>query len=250
MANATSTSMSHVSRAIDLFESATIYIGIGQQSPWDDENNPPRTDPTDLAINQVIGYKKVEDSYMVVPDPTGSISYRDSQWRIVPPVRFEFQLLSSVGAGATGIAIQSSDPAKLDSLTVGSKVMIQSGMKIGHTSKITAINGSGSQRTLTLETGTDTSYGTGAIVHWGLIAEVCRAVYLASWIRYDELPLYPYRIIGVFNRLEVQTGVNPGKLALLPSEVKRPGILEIAEYRRVTSRDQDQKEYISVVVEF
>jgi hypothetical protein len=250
MSNATSTSSSHTSRALDLFNSDTLYVGIGQQSPWDDENNPPQTDPTSLEINQLIGLKKAEDVYMVVEDELGGIQYRDSQWRIIPPVRYKFQLLTSAGEGAMSITIQSSDPARLDSLTTGSKVMLQNGSITGYTGTIQGISGTGSQRTLSLDTGLDTTYGVGTTVHWGLIAEGCRAVFIAAWIRYDELPLYPYRVIGVFNRVTTIEGVNPGKLSLLPNEILDFGILELIEYRRSVSRDQDQKEYISVVVEF
>ena len=250
MANATSTSVSHVSRALDLFESETLYIGIGQQSPWADDNVPPVTNPTSLLINQIIGYKKVSDKYMVVPDPAGSITYRDSQWRIVPANRFQFQTVSVTNVDSASIQIQSYDPVQLDTLTVGSKVMLQDGVDIGFTSLITHIAGTGNQRTLTVADGADKTYGVGTVCHWGLIAEICRAVFLGTWIRFDELPLYPYRTIGVFNRLTLADGVSSNTLALLPNQVNDPGICEIIEFRKVTSRDIDQKEYISAVVEF
>jgi hypothetical protein len=235
---------------MDLFDSDSLYIGIGQQSAWADENNPPRTDPNDLIINQIIGYKKVEDKYMVVPDEAGSIQYRDSVWRVVSPVQFQFQLVAPIVESATSIQIASTDPTKLNTLTVGSKVMLQNSNKIGHTAKITQIAGTGNMRTLTLDLGADQAYGTGTIVHWGLVAEVCRHVLIGTWIRYDELPTYPYRVIGIFNRLQLATGVSSSKLALLPQEVASPGILEVVEYRRVVSRDELQREYISVIVEF
>ena len=250
MANATSTSISHVSRALDLFDSETIYIAIGQQSAWTDENSPPITDPTSLLINQVVGYKKVSDKYMVVPDPDGSITYRDSQWRIVPPNRFEFQTISVTNVDSVTVEIQSYDPVELDALTVGSKIMLMDGVNIGHASKITHIAGTSNQRVLTIADGADKTYGIGTVCHWGLISEICRAVFLGAWIRFDELPLYPYRTIGVFNRLEIADGVSTNKLALLPAEVAKPGLCEIVEFRKVTSRDIDQKEYISAIVEF
>jgi hypothetical protein len=50
--------------------------------------------------------------------------------------------------------------------------------------------------------------------------------------------------------LEIADGVSTNKLALLPSEVANPGLCEIVEFRKVTSRDIDQKEYISAIVEF
>jgi hypothetical protein len=128
--------------------------------------------------------------------------------------------------------------------------MLVDGVYIGHASKITNIAGSGNQRTLTIADGADKTYGIGTSCLWGIVAEVCRAVFLGTWIRFDELPLYPYRTIGVFNRLEIADGVSTNQLALLPNEVADPGLCEIVEFRRVTSRDIDQKEYISAIVEF
>lgn len=250
MSNATSTSVAHVSRALDVFESETLYLGIGQQSAWADENAPATTIPTSLEINQIIGYKKVSDKYMVVPDPSGAITYRDSQWRIIPANRFKFQLVSITSEGSSTITIQSYDATQLDSLTVGSKVMLQDGIQEGFQSVITNITGTGNQRVLTVEDEADQTYGIGTICHWGIVGELCRAVFLGTWVRFDELPLYPYRVIGVFNRLTLAAGVSSSTLALLPAQVEDPGLLEVVEFRKVTSRDIDQKEYISVIVEF
>lgn len=75
-------------------------------------------------------------------------------------------------------------------------------------------------------------------------------VYLECFIRYEELPLMPYRQIAVFTRLEKNSDVPQGKLALLPEDVKKQGNLEIVDNRKPTPRHPDQRERISIIIEF
>ena len=248
--NTTSTTLSHTSRAYDLFSSNSLYYGIGYQSPWPDDNNPPPVDYNLMGIFQIIGYKKVEDTYMVVPDSSGSIIYRDSQWRVVSPVMYRFQLISEVHEGDSQITIQSSDPNKISALSIGTNVLLEHNYSMGLQSKITDINGSGTQATISLHDQIDRTYPAGTTVHWGILAEKCRACFVGTWIRYDELPLFPYRVIGVFNRLVKATGVAPNLTALLPNQVENPGILECVQFRMPFSRNIDQREYLSVIIEF
>lgn len=61
-----------------------LYIAIGRTSPWNDEENPP--DPTGLETNveEVIGFKKVDQFYFVVEDEVGgNLTFRGKTWRIV-----------------------------------------------------------------------------------------------------------------------------------------------------------------------
>jgi hypothetical protein len=248
--NTTSTTFSHGSRAFDVFSSNSLYYGIGHQSPWADDSNPPTVNYNDIDIYQVIGYKKVEDVYMVVPDPNGSIIYRDSQWRVISPVRYRFQLVAEVNQGDTSLVIQSEDPNKLAALTVGTKIIFQSGQSAGMSSLISNISGSGTQLTLTISDSVDITYAVGSWIHWGIVSERCRACLIGTWIRYDELPLFPYRVVGVFNRLVVAAGVPSTTTALLPNQVQDPGFLECVQYRQPFSRNIDQREYLSVIMEF
>lgn len=248
--NSTSTTLSHTSRAFDLFNSNSLYYGIGYQSPWPDDNNPPLVDYNAMEIYQIIGYKKVEDAYMVVPDSNGSIIYRDSQWRVVSPVMYRFQLIAEASSGDTQITVQSADPNKISALAVGTNVLMEVNQSTGLQSLISDVTSSGTQATLTLETAIDQSYPAGSWVHWGILAEKCRACFIGTWIRYDELPLFPYRVVGIFNRLVKAEGVASNVTALLPNQVENPGILECVQYRQPFSRNIDQREYLSVVLEF
>jgi len=82
------------------------------------------------------------------------------------------------------------------------------------------------------------------------VSERSRWVYLECQVYYDELPLGTYRQIGVYTGLIKGADIPPGKTALAPEEVKDAGILEIVENRRRVTRQIDQKEYFSIIIEF
>lgn len=81
---AISTIHSHVNRAIELYNKPSIYFAIGKTSVWDNEQAPPVEDPTTPDLTEIVGYKKVTTRHHVVPDPDGTIQYRDANWKIVP----------------------------------------------------------------------------------------------------------------------------------------------------------------------
>ena len=82
------------------------------------------------------------------------------------------------------------------------------------------------------------------------VVENARWVYISCSLLYDELPLVDYRQVGVYSRVVKNEGILPGKFNLLPSEVADLGILEIIDNRKKTSRNLDQKETLSIVLEF
>ena len=82
---AVTTLAGHVRRAIDFFNDDTIFIGVGRQTSWEDEENPEAPRVTMTKIEEPLGFKKVEKKYLIIPDENdGSIIYRDSKWSIVP----------------------------------------------------------------------------------------------------------------------------------------------------------------------
>lgn len=168
--SAVNTIYAHVNRALGFFNQNNTYFAIGKTTPWADESKPPEPDTNTAKLDGVIGFKKVEVAYMVVPDETGTIAYRDKTWKVVPP----------------------------------DKAME---LKAKH-------------------------------------------VYLETYIRYDELPLGEYRQIGVYTGLKLADGVSPAKFNLLPSEVASHGVLEALDNRKASPREEDQKEKISLVIEF
>ena len=169
-----STMGSHVKRALQFYNDGTVYFAIGKSTQWNPEDTPIAEDAATQDLLEVIGFKKVEIKYLVVPDDiNGTIVYRSGKWRIITP--------------ATATKAQQ---------------------------------------------------------------EGARWVYIQSTLLYDELPLSDYRQIGVYSDVQLVGGVSPSKYALLPSEVSNNGILEAYTNRAKASRAIDQKDAITLILEF
>lgn len=84
--SAISTSGSHVSRALDFYNKDSLYFCIGKSSSWADDTQPPVPVSTTTDVSEIIGFKKVEVKQLVIPDPNGSIVYRNTTWSIVLPI--------------------------------------------------------------------------------------------------------------------------------------------------------------------
>lgn len=83
------------------------------------------------------------------------------------------------------------------------------------------------------------------------IKEGSRWVYISTELTYNELPITdPYRQVGVYTGLELNEDVNPAKYAILPDEVKDPGLLEVIDNRKPVYRDSDVREKIKLILEF
>jgi len=86
----------HVSRAMDFYNKPDVYFGIGKPTAWTEadrttatptttvigESYPPTPTNTDELIDP-IAYKKVESIFLVRPDPSGELTYRNTKWKIV-----------------------------------------------------------------------------------------------------------------------------------------------------------------------
>lgn len=107
---AISTAASHVSRALDFYNKTDVYFCIGKTTVWTDELNPPEPDPTTLDVSQIIGFKKVETKQLVIPDPSGSIIYRNTSWTTIVPT-------NAVASNAKWVYISST--IQYDDLPVG-----------------------------------------------------------------------------------------------------------------------------------
>ena len=165
------TVLGHVSRAMDFFNKQNLFFAFGKQTPWEDEDFPDILDPEITEIVEPLGYKMIENKYMVVPDnENGTIMYRDSRWRTIP-----------------------FDKA---------------------------------------------------------IEEKSRWVYIECFLRYDELPLGTYRQIGVYSNLIRADETPIGKMALVDNEIKDHGILEFVDNIRRVTRQLEQREHFSLIIEF
>jgi hypothetical protein len=167
---AVTTLYGHCSKALAFFNNTNIYFGLGKQTDW---SNPDIPDPPNVNQKEVIeplGFKKCESKYLVIPDPEGSIIYRDTRWTITPANQI---------------------------YTQGAK--------------------------------------------W---------VYVECYINYGELPLDKYGQVGLLLDLVRAAGVDDAKAALLPEEVSSQGTLFLIDNRKLTTRQKDQKEKLSFIIEF
>ncbi|MMZ43497.1 hypothetical protein D1872_50490 [compost metagenome] len=81
-------------------------------------------------------------------------------------------------------------------------------------------------------------------------AEKCRWVFVSTTLSGSEVPLASFRQVGLYSGLKPKDTVTPGKIALLPNEVDDTGLLEVLDNRKVTHRQEDQGEKLSLVIEF
>jgi hypothetical protein len=122
-----------------------------------------------FKVDGPMGFKRIENKYLVVPDPEGTIDYRGTRWGVVSA---------------------------------------------------------------------QDAYKKGA-----------RYVYVQGFFRYDELPLVDYRQVGLFTGLTRANGVGNDIYALLPAQVGDCGALEVLDNRTQVTRNPDQKESYSFVIE-
>lgn len=81
-------------------------------------------------------------------------------------------------------------------------------------------------------------------------AKKARWVYVASWLRYDEVPIVTYRQTGAYLGVIRNVGVDAGKLTLLPTEVADLGYLGAINNREPIPRAEDMKELVEFIIEF
>jgi len=172
-AMAVTTIHAHVNRAKEFSLRNDVYFAIGKSSPWTDDNLPPDEDFQAIALQEIIGYKKVETTYLVRPAKEGEeidIAYREEGWVIVP-------------------------------------------------------------------------YDQALI-------EGARWIYIKTNLLYNELPLGYYRQVGVYSGVTKKGTIPAGQDNLLPDEVQDAGILEVLDNRQPSNRQLDQRETLSLILEF
>lgn len=83
MAGACATIGFHVRRALEFYNSDSVFFALAKRSEWEDPNNIPNP-TTDSVLEDVWAYKRVEARYLVVPDEeNGTITYKKTKWRVV-----------------------------------------------------------------------------------------------------------------------------------------------------------------------
>lgn len=79
-----------------------------------------------------------------------------------------------------------------------------------------------------------------------------RWVYISTQLAYDdfEILIPTYRQIEVYSGLQVISTVSSSSYALIPEQVKNPGIGEALDNRTPIYREPDQRETLVMIIEF
>ena len=230
----------HISRALDFYNAVGKYFIIGGTTPWTDETNPPAPNLTDFKLLDVVGLKKVDNVHMVIPHASGTIQYRDQNWKIVSPNVNTVVSNAEVTSGSYNVTVSS-----VSGLVEGSKIRINN----MYEGTITAIAGT----TLTLDTAAPSDIAIGSPILGGAYVEGAKYVYVDCYLNYDEFPLVTYRQLGLC------TGVLPNTPDVLRSaayaiggsnEYTSLGILEVLDNRVPATRNVSQRELLSLIIEF
>lgn len=90
------TNRGHVSRALDFYKKQDVFFSVGKSTEWTESDRtsetpdsqvitdykPPRPS-LDSSMIELLGMKRVERMYMVVPDETGTLRYGNTNWKPV-----------------------------------------------------------------------------------------------------------------------------------------------------------------------
>ena len=237
---AIATNSGHIARALDFYNTPGKYFIIGGTTPWENESAPPAPEVSEFKLRDVVGLKKVDNVHMVIPHPSGSIQYRDQNWKIVSSKVNTTVSDPGVLMGETVIPV-----ASVAGLVEGAKV------RINNSYEATILSTAGMM--ITLDTPAPADIPAGSPVLGGALVEGAKYVYVDCYLNYDEFPLVTYRQIGLC------TLVTPESENVLKSaaysiggndEYTSLGILEVLDNRIPAARDISQRELLSLIVEF
>lgn len=244
----------HVNRALDFYNTPGKYFVIGGTKPWSinqaGNEVPPDAKSTDFRLVDVIGLKHIDNMFMVKPtnEEEGVISYRGQNWKKVS-ARVEAVLSSTAIAGNPTIVLED-----LGVLKIGDKVRVAN----IYEGTIQSISG----KNVTLDVAPPQDIFVGSQVLGGAIVEGAKYVYLDCYLNYDNFPLATYRQIGLCTSIPpvgYTNEGNPDYSDILVSEDYADdrlsayislGSLEILDNRMPSTRNKDQRELLSVIIEF
>lgn len=250
----------HVNRALDFIgHKDNMYFIIGGTEPWTstnpdtglvevNDNNPTKLVGGEFRLNDIIGLKKIREIAPVVlasadEEVSNPISYRNQTWKRVP-MKIETTLSNSVSVGASTITV-----ASIINLVVGTKIRI-AGIYEGIIQSI-------SNNVITLDTPAPQYIEQGSSIIAGALVEGAKHVYVDCTLEYDRFPTVTYRQIGLCtgvipkpSAIDAETLLATGYGDRTTNDFSSIGVLEILDNRIPTNRDNQQREQISLIIEF
>ena len=237
---AIATNGGHVSRALDFYKTEGKYFIIGGTEPWRDESTPTPPSLNDYRLNDVVALKKVYNTFLVVPDENGTIEYRTQNWKKVSEPFYTSIGSSGVTMNSKVIPVES-----IRGIVEGVRLRINN----SYEGKVTSISG----LNITLDTPAPVEIPAGSLVEGGAYVEAAKYVYIDAYLNYDEFPIVRYRQIGLCTGVTPNTGdtLRSAKYSSSGSdEYSSLGVLEVLDNRVPSTRDIDQRELLSLIIEF
>jgi len=274
---AITTNRAHVVRALDFFNKSETYFAIGKRTAWSEEDgsgasdtNPPAPDTMTTEIKETIGFKKVENIFMVVPDnDEGTISYRDSRWKVVPAdqalaqnakwvyidttIRYdELPLGFYRQIGVFTDLKKKKGEKEVVTLTVNSKATEAGNVAVTLDGQVTSVSIKKDATAIEVATAIRGTVFNGYVT--GGESSTNIVTFTADTVGKKGEASFSSANTGITADMSVTTNgqdATPAeKTNLLPEEVADIGRLEVIDNRQPANRQSDQKEKLSLVIEF
>jgi hypothetical protein len=262
MATATTTTAGHVARALRFFEEDELFLGIAVTEPWDNEEIPDTADPEAVNIGKISGHtysgaslnsSNARATLNTDPFELGVLTYRVTA---LSATTYEVRRLDNNSIVGSSSYTAQANP-RTDIIPGVSLLVSNTSMTTGHqyTFKVDGPIGFKAieQRYMVVPDVSGTIDYRGQ--RWAIVSPTdafdlgARYVYVQAVLRYDELPLTDFRQIGLFSGLTRKVGVSNVDQSLLPNQVETTGALELIDNRQVITRNVNQKETISFIIE-
>jgi len=250
----------HVSRALEFVQKNDLWVSFGKTSAWvpadgDPENpndpappgitsdtNPPIPDLSLVDLDEIVCYKKVSTKQLVNPDTSlaAVLTFAGNTYLPIPTPRNFSALTVEFTSGTQDFTTD-----------VSTGMVIGRSVKIGKnfSSKITAING----LDITIEDAAPETFAIGVVIEAGPVADNARWLYIDTELNtsdIDETTFPEYRQVALWSNLELEGGVPPGSIFLLPNQVKVRPVLELFQNRIPFPRANNTFDLAKIVIEF
>lgn len=259
MATATTTLLGHVERALSFFNESENFVGFAKTTAWADETSPPTPDPAARNIGMVIS-ESWSGTSMTSANAKANINRNlftgGSQTFIVKALTSSTYEVRDANTntlqGNTSYATQT---AARSNIVTGLDIKVSGTLVANDSYTFTADGAIGFKKVSVKYLVVPDSSGT--ITYNSqkyLIVDPtdardlnARWVYVETEFDYSELPIQPFRQLGIFSNLVRNNGVTAD--ILLPNQISSTGSLVVLDNRKVIYRSTEQREIISYIIE-
>lgn len=264
MAAAVTPVSGHAARALRLYHEPEVLIGFGVSQAWPNEASPPVHPGTHRTIGWVgtEAYTGASLSTLNcfarmqtgVPPYTGATTYQ-----LTALTANTYAIHKTSDNSLVGNASYSSGASANDSVIPGLSLFVTTtAMTAGDTYTFRVDGAQGfkkcDQVLLVIPD------AAGALDYRGqrwssvdpadAVSKGVRHVWVSATFLYGELPLnVTFRQVGVVTQLVRATGVTTSVVALTPSQVADPGLMELVDNRTAVTRSESQREIFEYILE-